>query len=195
MKRFTKVIYHSRIIHSTVISYLKMSENNEASNSDSEYGYAGRLEDTDSDTIHPNMSRGPEKRYRRFRTGLGRRLKPGDLPMSPSDPLAIWDHYFTGEHLQRMCDVMNRNGKPSIKGKPWQNVDEKDMLGYLGLRMYMGLHHENELPSYWRTDPAGPNHHAVKRLMPRDRFLQIHHTFKTTSEEDPVFSKVCEVPR
>ena len=55
----------------------------------------------------------------------------------------------------------------------WDNIDEKDLLQFLAIRMLMGITKKPEMKKYWSRDPLY-NFPIVSKIMSQNRFFEIH---------------------
>lgn len=65
------------------------------------------------------------------------------------------------------------------------------LYAYLGILIYMALHIENKIASYWNTASSSmPTHAPIRKAMSRDRFQQISAAFHIADRGKSTFLKV-----
>jgi hypothetical protein len=108
------------------------------------------------------------------------------LPESAScdDPISLFDLYYSPEimdELVRYTNEAQRNSKdpqkPHCRAGNWYPTCRSELYTYLGIRIYMTLHVENEISDYWNTSNITPNHY-IQKYMTRDRFQELHLRFR-----------------
>ena len=113
---------------------------------------------------------------------------PSDI--NRSDLYALWKLFFTSDVIRQFCSATNSKGITRTSGE-WRDVNEREMLVYLGIWIYMGLHYEDDIKKYWSTGPLTLGHEHIRKVMTRDRFLAIYRSFRILSHEtDKVYEKV-----
>jgi hypothetical protein len=118
-----------------------------------------------------------------------------------TNPIAIWDLFYTPEQMQILVQNTNRNGlywhrigPRNSRALEWQDITVEELYAYFAILIYMGLHIENEIEEYWSTDSDNvPTHLPVRRAMVRDRFKQISSAFHISDKGSSVFLKVQDV--
>ena len=92
-----------------------------------------------------------------------------------TSPYALFSPFWTDE----MWEILAKNTNLYAEQEEWEyqrpwypmNVDE--MRVYIGILIYMGLHHEGETAAFWHQDlRTGPNH-TPALLMSLNRFTQL----------------------
>jgi Transposase IS4 len=101
------------------------------------------------------------------------------------------DH--TNDHQNRPYDVL----KPHARAYNWTPLSLGEMYAYLGIRIYIGLHPENQMPHYWREGPSYPSH-PLKDVMSLLRFEAIHRSLRLYSDDlgvplEGVFDRVSTI--
>jgi hypothetical protein len=102
-----------------------------------------------------------------------------------SEPEDIYRLFFNNRLIDLMVNCTNENAKiqraqytqATFRGsqRPWISVDRSDMLTYLGIIIYMGIHIEPHQNMYWNThEDKGPIHHVIRKSMGLKRWEQIH---------------------
>jgi hypothetical protein len=83
--------------------------------------------------------------------------------------------------------ALNIRSHDSLNQKPWKPVTSYEILAYLGIEIYMGIHIEPHINDYWNTQAKnGPIHQSVRTAMGQDRWRQIHRYFHVW---DPTLSQ------
>jgi hypothetical protein len=86
---------------------------------------------------------------------------------------------------QRSCVGPNLQHQNSTIQRRWKPVTKTEMYRYLGIFIYMGLHHEHQIKTYWNCDvESGPHHLAVVRAMSLNRWQQIHRYLHVCNSEE-----------
>src|SRR6266480_5885202 len=115
--------------------------------------------------------------------------------VNSSSPEALFTLFFTDSVIDRIIQCTNVNAE-SARADPvasralnirfhdsynqlsWKPVTSSEILAYLGILIYIGIHTEPYISSYWNTnEKAGPVHHPVQNTMGRTRWKQIHRYF------------------
>ena len=115
--------------------------------------------------------------------------------INSSSPEDLFTLFFTDSVINHIIQCTNINAE-SIRADPitsraqnirfhdsynqrlWKPVTSSEILAYLGILIYMGIHIEPHISNYWNTDEeASPVHHPVRNTMSRTRWTQIHRYF------------------
>ena len=74
----------------------------------------------------------------------------------------------------------------------WNNITPEEVYGYIGIRIYMGLHPEPNQEDYWSTKPNMPSHNELQEVISRERYEAIHRRIRISEGEDfdTVFERV-----
>lgn len=114
----------------------------------------------------------------------------------PSNAWEIFRLFFPTEIICQIVDNTNnkvhRLESEDLKWfKYWRDITLKEVYGYFGIRIYMGLHPEPNIKDYWATGPNKPIH-TVSEVMSRDRFLMIYRRIRVAEGDDfeTVFKRV-----
>lgn len=112
-----------------------------------------------------------------------------------SSPEAVFSLFFTSSIIDHIVQCTNNNAEraradpvasraknirylSSLNQKPWKPVTADEILTYLGIEIYMGIHTEPHLDYYWNTrEERGPLHSPVRKAMGCDRWKQINRYF------------------
>lgn len=149
----------------------------------------------------------------------GSRFIPMNLPdfppgvqlppeVSANDAFKIWQLFFSKEMVDIIVQHTNDHNnrpyhvlKPYSRAKLWKPVTADEFYGYLGIRIYMGLHRENQIEDYWkqRSGSSWPDHWSVQQFMSRQRFEAIHGGMRVASDDpdtnfEAVFDRVIKPP-
>jgi hypothetical protein len=108
-----------------------------------------------------------------------------------SSPEDLFSLFFTDLVLDRIVRCTNLNAErvrvdpvaaraknirfhDSLNQRLWKPVTSSEVLGYLGILIYMGIHIEPHIDDYWNTNEEdGPIHPSVRKTMSRYRWEQI----------------------
>ena len=107
--------------------------------------------------------------------------------IKPRDAFGIFTLFFSHDQLQIIVentnknqlssaergqlDVRTRNGPQDRRARggqyarKWTDTTVDELYKYLGIRIYMGLHPENEIRYYWNRCQDRPVHYPVIRAM------------------------------
>ncbi|EKG09073.1 hypothetical protein MPH_13941 [Macrophomina phaseolina MS6] len=109
-----------------------------------------------------------------------------------SSPEDLFSLFFTDLVLNRIVRCTNLNAERirvdpvaaraknirfhnSPNQQAWKPVTSSEILGYLGILIYMGIHVEPHIDDYWNTsDEDRPIHQPVRRTMGMHRWKQIN---------------------
>jgi hypothetical protein len=112
-----------------------------------------------------------------------------------SSPEDLFSLFFTDSVLDRIVRCTNLNAESvrvdpvaarsknvrfhdSLNQTPWKPVTSYEILAYLGILIYMGIHIEPHINDYWNTNEEdGPIHQTVRKTMSKHRWQQIHRYF------------------
>jgi Transposase IS4 len=106
------------------------------------------------------------------------------LPKPYISPEEVFRLLATDQCLDLIVQCTNQNAAlqrkiylaQPIRGlqRPWQLVNRTEILAYLGILIYMGLHIEPHPSDYWNTQTGRPIHTPVRQTMSLKRWEQIH---------------------
>jgi hypothetical protein len=129
-------------------------------------------------------------------------LPPG---IAPLDALGIFELFLPDPILDIIVENTNNpegraHGpwKPNARAIDWIPMTRRELKTYIAIIIYMGLHIEQKLETYWSTD-SDSLYHIIPRYMSLRRFQLLHRRFRmrcpTNSEEVPdLWSKVSGFP-
>lgn len=120
--------------------------------------------------------------------------------VSPSNAWGIFRLFFPTEIICQIANSTNakvwdhvvEDLSPDARLYAWRDITPEEVYGYLGIRIYMGMHAEPKQRDYWSRGPNKPIH-RVSDIMSLKRFEAIHRRF-TISEDtefEAVFERVC----
>jgi hypothetical protein len=108
-----------------------------------------------------------------------------------SSPENLFSLFFTDSVLDRIVRCTNLNAEKvrvdpvatraknirfhdSLNQLPWKPVTSSEILAYLGILIYMGIHVEPHINDYWNTSVEdGPIHQLVRKTMSKHRWKQM----------------------
>ena len=100
---------------------------------------------------------------------------------SLSEPLDLLQHFYNPAIMQELVTntkknyaIVNTDGESR---RAWRDVNAADLLQFVGVILYMGLHSEPSVADYWSNNPYMPNH-PTKCYMSLKRFQQIKRFFQ-----------------
>jgi hypothetical protein len=131
---------------------------------------------------------------------LNRTTSSSQIPntIDSSSPEALFTLFFTDSVIDRIVQCTNINAESiradpvasraqnirfhdSYNQCPWKPVTSSDILAYLGILIYMGIHIEPHIHNYWntkmKTGQSGPFHDDVQDTMSQTQWKQIHRYF------------------
>lgn len=76
--------------------------------------------------------------------------------------------------------------------RDWHDITLEEVYGYIGIRIYMGLHPEHDKKDYWTTQPNRPFHFELQSVMSRKEYEAIHRRIRVSEGDDycSVFERV-----
>ena len=112
---------------------------------------------------------------------LNRTISSSQIPntINSSSPEALFTLFFTDSVIDRIVQCTNINAESvradpvnsrtqnirfhnSYNQLPWKPVTSSEILVYLGINIYMGIHTEPHINDYWNTNTeTGPVHHPI----------------------------------
>src|SRR5579871_5743256 len=130
--------------------------------------------------------------------------------INSASPGAVFSLFFTDSVLDLIVQCTNLNAErvranpvtaraqnvrlhDSFNQKSWKPVTRSDILAYLGILIYMGIHVEPHLEDYWTTKEGDPIHSSVRNTMGQTRWSQINryfHVWDTVSRQSTQPDKV-----
>lgn len=98
-----------------------------------------------------------------------------------NDPYSLFALFFPDEQLQIIAENTNKNAKKQAGSKQekrgggqnlggllsrtWIETTIGELYAYLAMLIYMGIHKQNQIRDYWRTDKNRPSHPLVYKSM------------------------------
>ena len=109
----------------------------------------------------------------------------GNLPedVRPDDPYAIFSLFFDEDTLQILVTHTNKYADlyPAPKtpfARSWHPTTVRELRAYIGVYIWMGVHHESSIESYWSTNANEDSiHYAVTKHISKNRWQQIDRFF------------------
>ena len=106
--------------------------------------------------------------------------------INSSSPEALFALFFTESIIDRIIQCTNSNAEnirtdpassraqnipfhDSYNQAPWKPVTPSEILAYLGIVIYMGIHIEIHVHDYWNAKKRGPKHDDVRETMSQTR--------------------------
>lgn len=92
-----------------------------------------------------------------------------------SNELDFFQLFFPQFLIELLVEQTNLYARQKIAQKPdpnWRNVTDREMMAWLGVRVYMSLIVVPQTAMYWSKDPLFGNL-SIRRVMKRDRFDKI----------------------
>lgn len=142
-------------------------------------------------------------------TGTG--FIPMDLPpfayavnlppeIKPIDAWGIFLLFFPQEQMQIICENTNKRRESDQEScsktsrlHAWVPMTVPEAYGYLGIRIYMGIHREDRIPYYWKPGSESWPSHPMPEVMSLRRFEAIHTAFRLcTADPDHDFRAVFD---
>jgi hypothetical protein len=120
----------------------------------------------------------------------------------PHDAFSIFNLFFTWPVLEYIVQNTNKNerrpkkeGQPNARALRWYELTVEELMIYLGIVIYMGLHHENRIASYWSQASNTPNH-PITQYMARNRWEEIHIRLGISEpyKECNIWGRVSDIP-
>ena len=148
---------------------------------------------TDPATTRPNLEPVTQ-------TGSG--FKPMDLPpfssrttlppnIKPIDAWELFLLFFPADQMRIICDHTNARKTREFEDQSnagdipayarilaWRPMTVAEAYGYLGIRIYMGIHDENKARDYWKPGSLSWPDHPITAIMSRNRYEAIHTGFR-----------------
>jgi hypothetical protein len=92
-----------------------------------------------------------------------------------SDPFGLFSTFFTPVILESIIENTNKNAPlpTSERGPysyPWTPLTIPEFYTFLGALIYMGLHYEFDIKTYWKSDPYTPLHTPISSRISYHRF-------------------------
>ena len=127
----------------------------------------------------------------------------GNLPedIKPDDPYAIFSLFFDDFILGILVTNTNKfaelNPAPETPhARSWRPTTIAELRAYIGVYIWMGVHHESSLETYWSTNSTEESmHYAVTKHISCNRWQQIDRFFhisppKQTKSKESTFEKL-----
>lgn len=123
---------------------------------------------------------------------------PPDI--KPSNAWGIFLLFFPREQIEII--VRNTNQRKDIdqtmrpkhsREQGWYPMTVEEAYGYLGIRIYIGIHKENEARQYWKPGTIALPSHPVVNVMSLKRYEALHTAFRCcTADSDHEFEAVFD---
>ena len=121
----------------------------------------------------------------------------GNLPdhVKPDDPYAIFSLFFDDSTLGILAQNTNKyaelNPAPSTPyARPWRPTTIAELRAYIGVYIWMGVHPESSIESYWSTNSTKETiHYAVTKHISCNRWQQIDRFFHISAPRLAIKSK------
>ena len=133
-------------------------------------------------------------------------LPPGvaiDSTNSNSNAFNIWSLFFSTECLQNIVINTNSyansklhnqsNSRPFARSQSWFDTSLQELYTFLAILIYMGLHPEFDIESYWSLKELMPDHSKVTGHMSCNRWQAIwsnFHISPPSQNKETEYSKV-----
>ena len=140
----------------------------------------------------------PEFEPLKIERKYGKSKLPNEL--NADDPLAVFELFFDESVLKRLADHTNQHAQlcPDPEDAPyarsWKPTSPKELRAWLATYIWMGVHPEPDVATYWNTnDDNGPQHRMVTNHISRNRWQQIDRFFHVSAPQvtkTSVFEKV-----
>jgi hypothetical protein len=109
--------------------------------------------------------------------------RPHRIHPLPDSPLKLFQLFFTVEIAQKWAGWTNatpKNGpwKRQSREVNWKPVTMPEIFIFLAAIIYMELHPQNDLKTYWEK-AANKATHIIPNFITRDRFLSIYSHLRT----------------
>jgi hypothetical protein len=116
--------------------------------------------------------------------------------IASNNAFAIWSLFFTRDQLEIIAQNTNLNAKQHFTpgrgphARRWKDTSVEELYTYLGILVYMGLHPENDIASYWIRKPEWPAHSFIWKAMSCTRWQAISRAFHLSEPgKKSVFAK------
>ena len=130
-------------------------------------------------------------------------ISVGQLPslIDPASPYDIFSLFFDEECLQTLTNHTNKYAELSAPKegrfcRPWYPTTLKELRAYIATWIWMGLHQDIPIVSFWNQDPRGwsehkeiSNHISKNRWQQLDRFFHVSEPYLNGPIETP-FNKL-----
>lgn len=103
------------------------------------------------------------------------------------EPLTLFRYFFTEDIIQSISANTNAYAEETIPteqtpgARCWRPTTPQEIWAYIGVTIYMGVHPQHDIESYWITDESQPQHPLVKNGIARKRWEQIERYFHVSS--------------
>lgn len=126
-------------------------------------------------------------------------LSRPNLPEGLNDPSPweIFNLFFTADILTTLVENTNKYAAAKLTSLPvgrrwWVPTRIDEIRVFLGIQVYMGLHPEAQLESYWHVNDEDPDHKLVRRVIGIKRFEQLERFFHISDPEEETSSSIGE---
>jgi hypothetical protein len=94
------------------------------------------------------------------------------------DPLALFSLFCPDSIIQQIATNTNTYAqmhRPPVplRSRPWFNTNINELKVFIGILIYMGVHREANVPSYWNNNLNEGPIHTVRLYMSLTRFQQL----------------------
>lgn len=122
-----------------------------------------------------------------------KRLPQVQIPpeIDSESPYQLFSLFFPDSTYEMIAKHTNQYatiqmaGKDGYKARKWYATNSSEIKTFIGILIYMGIHHSPRYPQYWNTSQSDGPIHTVRLYMSQDRFLQIHRFFHISRPEPP----------
>ena len=128
------------------------------------------------------------------------------VTFTPLDAWGIFLLYFPEDQIRIICRNTNQymdlnikaqkddpNLPPHARIRRWYDMTVPEAYGYLGIRIYMGIHQENQAKDYWRLRSNQWPDHPVSSLLGLQRHEAIHTSWRLCdTDPDQEFKAIFE---
>jgi len=160
---------------------------------------------TDAGTQRPNIK--PTRKVgTKFKPIKLRKWDPKiTLPegCDPTKPLDLWMQYYTDEMIDIIVSHTNQHPREPANASqskaraynfPKNRYEKHDIYLYLAIRIYLQLHPEYDLESYWDQRSSTP-YHPFTSLITRDVFMELRMRYRVNAPNpEDLWDRVCIAP-
>lgn len=151
---------------------------------------------TDKGTLRPNDA--PIHQAGKAFIPLSVEYRPTQITLpegvDPLKPITLFLLYYNKEIIQSIVDATNAYQRKvgdaaRPRGGDWWDTNPQEIYLYTALRVYMTLHVENEIVTYWETSKLGAIH-TIMESLPVDRFQELHIRFRLGLDASTPYTRV-----
>lgn len=111
---------------------------------------------------------------------------------APDNAYSLFALFFPDEQLQKIADNTNKNAEkqesdPSnrreqrgggqnlggLLARDWFDTTVAELYAHFAIKIYTGIHKQNQIRDYWKVDHRVPDHPMVYKAMALNRFEQL----------------------